>query len=222
MMTRTIVIGDIHGCYAELLDLLDRLAVTNDDRVIAVGDLVVKGTRHREALDLFINDKRFSSVVGNHDRALVRFWSEGKKLSDEQEACRRQLAADEARYAAYLTSLKPYIELGSHVVVHAGVRPGVALADQSVRELTTMRTLGAGDVSSRDGTAWYELYDETPFVLFGHWAASTLRRGRRALGLDTGCVYGGRLTAYIIEADEIVSVPAREAYSDYGRPLPVA
>jgi predicted phosphodiesterase len=69
-MGRTIVIGDIHGCFDELQDLLRVVELRTDDRVIAVGDLIVKGPRNCDVLDRFIEDDRFSSVIGNHDRAL--------------------------------------------------------------------------------------------------------------------------------------------------------
>ena len=52
MSGRTIVVGDIHGCYDELRDLLDRAALGAEDRVVSVGDLVVKGWKNREVLDL--------------------------------------------------------------------------------------------------------------------------------------------------------------------------
>ena len=73
-MGRTIVIGDIHGCFDELSDLLKLAELRTDDRVIAVGDLIVKGAKNREVLNLFIEDARFSSVIGNHDRALRQYW----------------------------------------------------------------------------------------------------------------------------------------------------
>lgn len=219
-MKRTIVIGDVHGCYAELLDLLDRLAITEGDRIISTGDLVVKGEQNREVLELFSSDARFSSVLGNHDRALLRFWYSGKKLSAEQEKCRRELESDYVRFAAYLTGLKPFVDLGTHAVVHAGIRPGILLEEQSLKDLTVLRTLGTDNPASRDGVPWYEVYDGKRFVIFGHWPAREPRRGASALGIDTGCVYGGRLTAYILEADVLISVEARRAYSDFGRPLP--
>jgi len=103
------------------------------------------------------------------------------------------------------------IDLGAHLVVHAGIRPGVALESQAIEDQTELRTLGA-DRTSREGQPWYEAYTGDKFVLFGHWPASAPRRASRALGLDTGCVYGYLLTAYIIEFDELVSVPARRTY----------
>ena len=212
MARRTIVIGDIHGCYDELDELLGKVGLGADERVVAVGDLIVKGEKSREVLDLFGTDGRFSAVIGNHDRALLRYWrGEPIKLKAAQEATRAKLESDRERYKAYLDSLPLMIDLGSHLVVHAGVRPHVALDEQSAEDLTELRTLGQ-DRTSRKGTPWYEVYDGSKIVLFGHWPASAPRRARRAIGLDTGCVYGYQLTAYIIETDEFISVQARRAY----------
>jgi hypothetical protein len=212
MSGRNVIIGDIHGCYDELVALLDKAALKGNDRVVSVGDLVVKGEKNREVLDLFIEDDRFSAVLGNHDRALSRFWrGEGNTLKDSQEKVRAELGGDEARYSAYLQSLPLMIDLGSHVVVHAGVRPGVALSGQTVEDLTELRTLGE-DRTNRDGVPWYEQYDGDKIVLFGHWPAPAPRRGPRAIGLDTGCVYGYQLTAYIIETGEFLSVEAQRVY----------
>ena len=219
MSGRTIVIGDIHGCYDELVDLLDRLALTADDRVVAVGDLIVKGWKNREVLDLFIEDERFRAVLGNHDRAILRYLRGKKKnLKESQKKALAELEEDADRYFLFLQSLPTMIDLGSHLVVHAGLRPGVALSKQKAGDLTELRTLGR-DRTSRKGTPWYEVYDGEKIVLFGHWPAANPRRARRAIGLDTGCVYGNRLTAYIIETGEFVSVQARRAYDPPKRPL---
>jgi predicted MPP superfamily phosphohydrolase len=174
----TFVVGDLHGCYDELLALLEGARFAADDRLICVGDLVTKGEKSREVLELFMSDARFAAVLGNHDRALLAYWRgelEKKELKRAQRKCAKQLKDGRERYAAYLATLPPYIDLGSHVVVHAGLRPGVALEEQSPSK------------------AWP-------------------RRGPRALGLDTGCVYGNRLTAYVVETGAIHSVPALRAY----------
>lgn len=211
-MGRTIVIGDIHGCFDELTDVLNLVNLQEDDRVVAVGDLIVKGEKNREVLDLFIDDKRFSSVIGNHDRAVRQYWrGEPVPLTTEQEATCAELEFNRERYSEYLRSLPYLIDLGSHLVVHAGVRPGVPLDRQMAVDLTELRTMGANP-SRRKGIPWYAVYRGEKIVLFGHWPGSKVRRGRRAIGLDTGCAYGGRLTAYIIESDEFVSVPARRVY----------
>jgi diadenosine tetraphosphatase ApaH/serine/threonine PP2A family protein phosphatase len=219
MARRTIVVGDIHGCYDELSDLLDKLALGRDDRFVSVGDLIVKGERNREVLDLFIRDARFSAVIGNHDRAILRHWLREKKSHKKMhKRARKELKPERARYLAYLASLPPMIDLGTHLVVHAGIRPGVPLSEQAIEDLTELRTLGA-DRTSREGLPWYEVYDGRQIVLFGHWPSDEPRRARRALGLDTGCVYGYRLTAYVVEADQFVSVRARRAYDPPRKPV---
>jgi hypothetical protein len=212
-MGRTIVIGDIHGCYDELLALLKLVELNTDDRVIAVGDLIGKGTRSGEVLGRFIEDVRFSSVVGNHDRALRQYWrGEPRRLTKELRVTARQLESQRERYTAYLRSLPFTINLGTHLVVHAGVRPGVPLRLQMASDLTEIRTMGANP-SSRRGVPWYRVYRGRRVVLFGHWPAKAPRLSPCAIGLDTGCVYGGRLTGYIIESNQFASVPARRAYA---------
>lgn len=212
VMKRTIVVGDIHGCYDELVALLDKLALSRDDRVVCVGDLIVKGEKNREVLELFITDERFSAVLGNHDRALLRYWRGAEiTLKTAQQRCAGELVVDQERYAAYLEALPLMINLNSHLVVHAGVRPGIPVDEQTIEDLTELRTLGP-DRTSREGVPWYEAYAGPAVVLFGHWPASELRRGSHAIGLDTGCVFGHRLTAYVIETGEFVSVPASRAY----------
>ncbi len=211
-MSRTIVIGDIHGCFDELMTLMERSSLRADDRVVAVGDLVVKGNKNKEVLRLFLNDPRFSSVLGNHDLALLRFWrGESHSLKPSQMKAHDELKAEESRYRDYLGSLPLMIDLGSHLVVHAGVRPGVPLESQSQDDLTELRTLGE-DRTSKVGIPWYEVYEGEKVVLFGHWPTSEPRRTKHAIGLDTGCVYGNRLTAYIIETGDFVSVPAKRTY----------
>lgn len=211
-MPRTIVIGDIHGCYDELISLLEKACLNPHDRVVAVGDLIVKGRKNREVLDLFSSDKRFSSVIGNHDLAILKFWK-GQKcdLTDSQKRTAIELESERERYTNYLSSLPFVIDLGSHVVVHAGVRPGVPLDEQASEDLTELRTLGA-DRTSKNGVPWYEVYDDDKVVLFGHWPSPIPRRSKHAIGLDTGCVYGNQLTAYILDTAEFIQVAAKQVY----------
>ena len=213
-MSRTVVVGDIHGCYDELLALVGSVGLGESDRLISVGDLVTKGAKSREVLELFMADARFTSVLGNHDRALLEYWQGSRRKKDlkpAQKRCAKQLEGGRDVYAAFLESLPPYIDLGTHVVVHAGLRPGSRLEWQSLDDLTALRSLGL-DRESRAGTPWYEVYEGDRIALFGHWPAPTPRRGPRAIGLDTGCVYGHQLTAYVIETGEFHSVPALRAY----------
>jgi len=212
MKTRTIVVGDIHGCYDELMALLKKARFGKDDKVICVGDLITKGPKNREVLDLFMTDPRFRTVIGNHDLALRRRWNGEKfKLKVAQKATHKELKKDKEVYVPFLNKLPFIIELDTHMVLHAGLRPNVELYSQTTEDLTQLRTLGH-DRESKDGTPWYDVYDGEKTILFGHWPAPEPRRGKKAIGLDTGCVYGYNLTAYIIETEEFISVPAERTY----------
>lgn len=211
-MTRTVVVGDIHGCYDELVSLLTSIDLGATDRVVAVGDLVTKGPKSKQVLDLFRTDNRFLSVLGNHDLALLRYWrGEVDSLKNSQAKTAAELGPDLPVYRDFLGSLPLMIDLGDHLVVHAGVRPGVPLEEQAADDLTELRTLGE-DRTSRKGVRWYEVYDSEQTVLFGHWPNPKPIQTPHAIGLDTGCVYGHRLTAYIIESKQLVSVPAFQVY----------
>ena len=212
MASRTIVVGDIHGCYDELQDLLDKVQFGSEDRLISVGDLITKGPKSREVLELFMAEKQFSAVIGNHDLALRRRWNGEKfKLKASQKPTHKELKKEKDRFLPYLNDLPYTIDLGTHLVVHAGLRPGIALHSQTTADLTELRSMGDNH-ESRKGKPWYDVYDGDKIVLFGHWPASEPRRGRKAIGLDTGCVYGHALTAYVVETDELVAVPARQTY----------
>jgi hypothetical protein len=220
---RTIVVGDIHGCYDELVALLDRVSFGPEDRLVAVGDLVAKGPKIREVLDLFISDARLSSVLGNHDRAVLRrLRGEKIKVNKAQKRCYKMLrdSGETDKYCSYLASLPLWIDLGDHLIIHAGLRPGIPLAEQSEDDLVELRGLGGKRIASRKGDPWYEVYEGEKFVLFGHWPSESPRRGPRALGLDTGCVYGFELTAYVVESGELVSVPAARDYDEDSREAP--
>lgn len=213
-MSRTIVVGDIHGCYDELMDLMEEVNLGDADRVVSVGDLITKGPKNREVLEKFMTDPRFSTVIGNHDLQLRRKWhGEAVELKPAQREAHKELKGEKDHYATFLNRLPFWIDLGTHLVVHAGLRPNVELYSQTTGDLTRIRTLGP-DRESEEGTPWYHVYYGDKTVLFGHWPAAEPRRGKKAIGLDTGCVYGYTLTAYIIETEEFVTVKARRSYDE--------
>ena len=214
MAGRRIVVGDIHGCYDELMELLEKVGIGDDDRVFSVGDLITKGPKSKEVLELFMTDERFSTVIGNHDLALRRKWNgEEIELKPAQKEAHKELKGDKDAYVSFFNRTPFTIDLDSHLVVHAGLRPNVELYSQTTSDMTLIRTLGS-DRESDEGTPWYHVYHGDKVVLFGHWPSAEPRRGPKALGLDTGCVYGYNLTAYIIEEDEFVSVKAKKAYDE--------
>lgn len=211
-MSRTIVVGDIHGCYDELIALLDQLDLQREDRVIGVGDLTVKGPKNREVVELFSTDKRFQSVIGNHDLALVKKWKDpSRPIKKTQQNAYAELTQNGDSLLRYLSSLPYFIKLPEHIIVHAGVRPSIPLSQQDPKDFTELRTLGE-DRTNRDGVPWYSEYQGPKKVIFGHWPSAEPRTGPFALGIDSGCVYGFELTAYILETEEFFRVKAAREY----------
>lgn len=235
-MARTILIGDVHGCAAELSELLGRVAPTAGDRVVFVGDLVARGPDTRRVLAI-VRDLGALCVLGNHEERLLaahaarRTGDAPPKLSSSHAALVQSLNEDEWAQLAALPLKLEFEDLGLRVV-HAGLVPGVAWAEQDPWMLTHVRSIDeSGEASARWGRPWGLSYSGPEHVVFGHNAQSAPQLHAFATGIDTGCVYGGALTALVLEhgspipsiADRplaLVSVPARQAYKDYGRPLP--
>jgi len=207
---RTIVIGDVHGCYEELQDLLRAVKVRPDDRLISVGDLICKGPDSRRVMEWAMAQPNLECVLGNHE---LRFLNCRRRdvipnIKPTDLATYQQLG-DKYEDAMRFIARWPLTVSGEgFTVVHAGFDPREGLEWQSDVQLTTMRRLRDTD------EPWYEGYKDSRLVVFGHWAKPEPLVRRNAIGLDTGCVYGGALTALILPERRLVGVPARRAYQN--------
>lgn len=108
----------------------------------------------------------------------------------------------------------------SALFVHAGFVSGIRLAKQNPRLMMNMRSiLPDGTVTSKffNNWPWARLWDGPQTVFFGHDADRGLQQYEHAIGLDTGCVYGGRLTACVLPEKRLVSVSAKKEYFKYRR-----
>lgn len=240
------IIGDIHGCYDELLALLDRLGyrvdVAKDGRVsvlppasrklVFLGDVVDRGPATPAVLRLVMSAVRARHalcVAGNHDAKLVRALRGARvKPGHGLEESVTQLAAESAEFreqaAAFLDKLPSHYVLdgGRLVVAHAGLREDMQGRNSGrVRQFalygdTTGEIDGFGLPVRRDWAAGYRgaaavVYGHTP-VLDAQWVNNTLC-------IDTGCVFGNKLTALRYPEREIVSVPAERVHYEPTRPL---
>ena len=118
----------------------------------------------------------------------------------------------------WLSGLPLWIVLPEHdaLVVHAGLVPGLPLEEQKPQNLMNMRSIlddGSASRTYEEGTPWAELWPGPRLVVFGHDAVRGLQKRSHALGIDTGCVYGGWLTGVWLPARDLVSVPARDTYT---------
>jgi diadenosine tetraphosphatase ApaH/serine/threonine PP2A family protein phosphatase len=214
-MERTIVVGDIHGCYVEFMDLLGNIGLTQGDRIICVGDLITKGPGNREVLDFVRKRENCQSLLGNHEYILLRHHRGiNVKLKPEHTQAVQELGGDFADCMEWVAQLPLYLDLGDHLVVHAGIRPDRSMEDQTLEDLTELRSLDGPEPGSRHGTPWFERYQGHKVVIFGHWVFDSPLLRDNAVGIDTGCVYGGRLTAVVLPEARLVSVPARKAYAN--------
>jgi bis(5'-nucleosyl)-tetraphosphatase (symmetrical) len=230
---RRIFIGDIQGCLAPLDRVLRRLVLGSGDRVYCVGDLVNRGPDSLGVLRR-VRGIGAQSVLGNHDMLLLRL-AAGSTRREAPAELKPVLRADDAAELLDWLAERPIIHLdGDVVVVHAGIHPAwtdlAAVAPAVNRALpahlagppdgriafaTEVRYCDAeGRRPARDDPPpgppfqpWDHWYAGAPTVAFGHWARRGLVVGPRVRGLDTGCVYGGQLTAWIAEEDRIVQVP---------------
>ncbi|MBX3245686.1 MAG: metallophosphoesterase [Myxococcales bacterium] len=212
MSQRTLIVGDVHGCANELQGLLEHARFRPDsDRLILVGDLVAKGPRSRAVVEL-ARSLGALTVRGNHDEHVLR-WRRAVQTGAPRPELKRDHRAvcddlDEPDWA-YLEGAPLWRRVrglgpdgGDVLVVHAGFDPQVVLEGQDPANLMNMRSIRTnGSVSKRadDGVPWASVWPGPELVVFGHDAIRKLQRHPHAFGLDTGCVYGGELTALALE-----------------------
>src|SRR5215467_13643937 len=112
MTGRRIVVGDIHGCYDELMELLEKIGIGDDDRVFSVGAVFTKEPKSKEVLELFMTDARFFTVIGNHDLALRRKWNgEDIELKQSQKDTHKELKGEKDAYASFYNRMPFTIDL---------------------------------------------------------------------------------------------------------------
>ncbi len=214
---RRLIVGDIHGCADELAELLFRFRfMPGYDRLFSVGDVIGKGPKAREALEL-LHQFGARIVRGNHEEHLLKGASLPPSRRTERHA--RYLAAlgkDRDLWIDRIAAWPLYIEEPDLLIVHAGLEPEVAsLADMRPKVLQTIRTWdGYGDHLDRQGEdpPWFECVSPAKTVVFGHWAERGLVDLPRFKGLDTGCVYGRELTAWCPEEKRFHHIGARKPY----------
>ena len=219
MSGRFIAIGDVHGCARELEALLEKLALTRQDRVILLGDLVNRGPDSAGVIAL-ARQHAHRSLLGNHELRLLNYRRTGDpthlKKSDYDTL--KQLSSRDWEYLAampltyHVTDVEP-----STVLVHGGFLPGKRWRSQPARVVTRIQVIGPdGEPHKRSdypgAPHWSEVWSGPPFVIYGHTPRPDPAREKWSLGIDTACAMGGRLTACILPGRELVDVPAREKY----------
>ena len=204
---RIFIVGDIHGCLDALNRLMDKIDwKPSKDRLIFIGDYIDRGKDSKGVVDYIIALTKCSDhvecLIGNHETNFLEYLSgedrglflmnggwrtvesyQGNELKDVDSL----VPPD---HKAFYGSLKTYIELEDYYIVHAGFRPHVALKEQTLEDMVWIREPF--------------IYSDFSFgkrVIFGHTPFSEPLVMENKIGLDTGAVYGNRLTC--LELPEI-------------------
>lgn len=236
------VIGDVHGCRAELEALLDRLGYVGPERAhpagrraIFLGDLVDRGPDVPGVLRVvmaMVSAGHALCVVGNHEAKLVKALrsrdASKMKIGAGLQVSLDQLAAIDASereaMAQFMDGLVGHYVLdgGRLVVAHAGLKEAYqGRASKRVREFALYgETTGEIDSYGLPVRAdWAEQYRGSATVVYGHTPVPEARWVNGTICVDTGCVFGGKLTALRWPERELVSVPAEKEWFAPVRPL---
>ncbi|KAG0650398.1 metallophosphoesterase [Hyphodiscus hymeniophilus] len=237
---RLIVVGDVHGMKAALVDLLDKVDFDQKhDHLILAGDMISKGPDSPGVVDLAMK-LGATGVRGNHEDRIILAYQDmisehavmdgpNEDEGNTQDALEEESFShgdykDRALVKALgekrIKWLKdcPVIlrvgklgSMGEVAVVHAGLVPGVKLEKQDPLMVMNMRTIGKDGVPSdaREGPGWIKVWNkyqkslpkgQRSTVIYGHDSNRGLQKEKYSLGIDTGCLKGGKLTAVVIES----------------------
>jgi serine/threonine protein phosphatase 1 len=217
MNGRLIAIGDIHGCHLEFAELLARLEVSKDDRLILLGDLVNRGPDSGKVLEL-AREHRALALLGNHELRLLKFRHTGDRryVKEGDDETREKLRPQDWAFLEAMSLTFEAPELNT-VFVHGGFLPDQPWQKQPAEVVTRIQVVDRnGQPAKRadhpDAPAWADLWSGPPFVVYGHTPRPDVYKLKWSVGLDTGCVMGGHLTAYVLPEKRFVQVKARQRY----------
>ncbi len=204
--SKIFAIGDIHGSYNKLHDLLNRLPYTpGRDRLVFLGDYLDRGPDSAKVLDLLCwlkkRDKNLIALLGNHEYLLLEFYRSGdvallpylrgmgldatvSSYGNGTNVNLQKLSFLPQEHLNFLQGLLPYWENEEYIFVHAGLEPGVTPADSDMTTLCEVRDI----FLTTD-------HDFGKKVIFGHTAFELPLVTPHKIGIDTGAMYNNLLTA---------------------------
>lgn len=235
------IIGDIHGCYDELIALLGELGYKTDEgkvtppegrKAVFLGDLVDRGPKIPQVLRLVMGMVEAGNALcipGNHDVKLMRKLR-GKDVQIKHGLAESlaQLESESAEFKAQVVKfidalISHYVlDEGQLVVAHAGMKADMAgRASGAVREFALYgETTGETDEFGLPVRYnWAAEYRGGAMVVYGHTPVPEPEWLNRTINIDTGCVFGGGLTALRYPERELISVPALHTYAESVRPF---
>lgn len=239
------IIGDVHGCYDELVELIGQLGYTEQAngawshpegrRLLFVGDLVDRGPKSPETVRLVLESAKAGSamaVPGNHDIKFMRkIFGKNVQITHGLAESLMQFEAYEKSHPSFSRTAAEFFDsLVSHyvfddgklVVAHAGMKESMqGRGSGGVREFALFgETTGETDEFGLPVRYnWAAEYRGKARVVYGHTPVPQAEWVNRTIDIDTGCVFGGKLTALRYPELEFHSVPARQTYTKPARPF---
>lgn len=210
-----VLIGDVHGCYDELIELYESEKIQNfiDDNtaIIFLGDLVDKGPKIREVIDFFNFTSNCYTVLGNHEEKLRRYLrgnnvsiTHGLDKTIEQLEIQDITTSYAQKLLFQLESIPYIIKLSNtDYVVHAGVNPLKSIDKQSREYLLYARTFNQKtlEFSNNNDLFWFEYYDKKKEnIYFGHNYNDKIQVKDNVYSLDGYCVYGNELRSLLLDS----------------------
>ena len=219
-MSRLIIYGDIHGCYDELKKLRKKIAPKKKSIEVCVGDIITKGKDSIKVLDYLIKHD-IKSVLGNHEDRILKYieYKKNKKIKnkivlDKDE--KNIVKSLTAKHIRYLKKLPVYLKYDNIVILHGGLENHMKLKKLSkldkqkilsLRYLDKNRRALSHKKAKKANVFWADVYSgKQGFVVYGHQRNIKVKKSRHAIGIDTGCASGNRLTAAIFKKFKIGSL----------------
>lgn len=241
-MQRIIVISDIHGCLIELEDILHDINYSSKDRLILAGDLIDRGPDTLGVVQ-YAMELQCDVIAGNHEEKFIRYRRYQKLVSSGQinkNPMAKPQVTREKEWSSlgdkefeWLSTLPFFIRFNSGnkdwIVVHGGLEIARPVEEQKPSQICRVQLLDENGnyISSRlnngddDTNYWAKRWDKPENVVYGHHVHSLKDpridrnpNGGSCYGIDTGCVFGGVMTALIIEGTAVsyVTVPAHKEW----------
>jgi bis(5'-nucleosyl)-tetraphosphatase (symmetrical) len=260
---RTIVVGDIHGCVDEFRELVGKISLQDDDRLVLLGDLIDKGPDSAGVVE-YARRLDAECIMGNHEEKALR-WMVHERRKQDNPRYRNPMRMDPSKPGdkkrldqwfaisesgwVWLSKLPFFLKINDKwSAVHAGCLPGLPLDKQDRNHLMRMRYVNSNRLPSgyfkykmaplnERGELvappagmfqdhWTKIWEGPENIAYGHYIWDEVHHTTQSkeghhvqtLGLDTGCVHGGFLTAAIFAGGksefELVQVKARQTYSE--------
>lgn len=190
------VVGDVHGCVEEFEELIELIDLSSDELLVCVGDLIRKGPDSAGAVEIVERRDNVISVLGNGEFDYLNGDKTAPGLSE--------------KHREMISGWPLIVTWSGNIVVHGGFDPDKPLEEHTADDIVNMRAPKKNN--NYETPFWFDEFDREERVFFGHTATNKPIHQANAVALDTGCVYGGELTAFDTESNAFITVSSRKTY----------